>query len=60
MKQTMEGMSRLEIGIGMPLTYGLFDHSGLDDIFYSRLSENGLFTVFDLPSGDPSGQAVER
>jgi ABC-type branched-subunit amino acid transport system substrate-binding protein len=59
MKQTIESMSRMEAGIGMPLTYGLFDHSGLDDIFYSRLGENGLFTVFDLPPGDPSGQAVE-
>ena len=59
MKQTMEGMSRLEIGIGMPLTYGLFDHSGLDDIFYSRLSEDGLFTVFDMAPVEPSGQAVE-
>jgi ABC-type branched-subunit amino acid transport system substrate-binding protein len=60
MKQTIEGMSRMDIGIGMPLTFGLFDHSGLDDIFYSRLGENGLFTVFDLPSEEPSEHAVAR
>jgi ABC-type branched-subunit amino acid transport system substrate-binding protein len=60
MKQTIEGMSRMDIGIGMPLTFGLFDHSGLDDIFYSRLGENGLFTVFDLPSEEPSERAVAR
>ena len=60
MKQTIESMSRIDIGIGMPLTFGLFDHSGLDDIFYSRLGENGLFSVFDLPSGESSEHAVER
>ena len=60
MKQTIEGMSRIDIGIGMPLTFGLFDHSGLDDIFYSRLGNNGLFSVFDLPSEEPSEHAVER
>ena len=60
MKQTIEGMPRIDIGIGMPLTFGLFDHSGLDDIFYSRLGENGLFSVFDLPSEEPSEHAVER
>jgi hypothetical protein len=60
MKQTIEGMSRVEIGIGIPLTYGLFDHSGLDDINYSRLGENGLFTVFDLTPRESSGQAIER
>jgi ABC-type branched-subunit amino acid transport system substrate-binding protein len=60
MKQTIESMPRIDIGIGMPLTFGLFDHSGLDDIFYSRLGENGLFTVFDLPSEEPSEHAVAR
>ena len=60
MKQTIEGMSRMDIGIGMPLTFGLFDHSGLDDMFYSRLGENGLFSVFDLPSEEPSERAVAR
>jgi ABC-type branched-subunit amino acid transport system substrate-binding protein len=60
MKQTIESMSRIDVGIGMPLTFGLFDHSGLDDIFYSRLGENGLFTVFDLPSEEPSEHAVAR
>jgi ABC-type branched-subunit amino acid transport system substrate-binding protein len=60
MKQTIEGMSRIDVGIGMPLTFGLFDHSGLDDIFYSRLGEDGLFTVFDLPSEEPSEHAVAR
>ncbi len=58
MKQTIEGMSRLDIGIGMPLTFGLFDHNGLDDIFYSRLGENGVFAVFQLPSAEPSERAV--
>jgi ABC-type branched-subunit amino acid transport system substrate-binding protein len=60
MKQTIEGMSRMDIGIGMPLTFGLFDHSGLDDIFYSRLGENGIFSVFELPSEDPSERAVDQ
>ncbi len=60
MKQTIEGMSRMDIGIGMPLTFGLFDHSGLDDIFYSRLGENGVFSVFELPSEEPAEHAVAR
>ena len=60
MKQTIEGMSRIDIGIGMPLTFGLFDHNGLDDIFYSRLGENGVFSVFELPSEEPSEPAVAR
>jgi ABC-type branched-subunit amino acid transport system substrate-binding protein len=60
MKQTIEGMSRIDIGIGMPLTFGLFDHNGLDDIFYSRLGENGVFSVFELPSEEPSEPAAAR
>lgn len=60
MKQTIESMPRIDIGIGMPLTFGLFDHSGLDDIFYSRLGENGHFSVFDLPSEEPLERAVAR
>ena len=60
LKQTIEGMSRIDIGIGMPLTFGLFDHSGLDDIFYSRLGENGVFSVFELPPVESLEHAVER
>jgi ABC-type branched-subunit amino acid transport system substrate-binding protein len=58
MKQTIEGMSQMDIGIGMPLTFGLFDHSGMDDIFYSRLGQNGVFSIFELPAEEPSEHAV--
>jgi ABC-type branched-subunit amino acid transport system substrate-binding protein len=60
LRQTIEGMSQIDIGIGMPLAFGLFDHSGVDNIYYSRLGENGLFSVFDLPSRDELEHAVER
>jgi ABC-type branched-subunit amino acid transport system substrate-binding protein len=59
-KQTIEGMSRVDVGIGIPLTYGLFDHSGLDTIFYSRLGDNGLFTVFELDPREAPGRASDR
>ena len=60
LRQTIEGMSQIDIGIGMPLAFGLFDHSGVDNIYYSRLGENGLFSVFDLPSRDELEHAVAR
>ena len=59
-KQTIEGMSRLDVGIGIPLTYGLFDHSGLGTIFYSRLGDDGLFAVFELNPTEAPGQTSDR
>jgi len=54
--RAMEGMSHSDIGIGKPLTFGAFDHSGLDGIYYSRLDQDGHFRVFDPPEPSEYGQ----
>lgn len=54
--ETFESMPDLDIGIGKPLTYGAFDHGGLDDIYYSRLDQDGHFQLFDLPDRERQEQ----
>jgi len=54
--RTIESLSRSDIGIGKPLTYGVFDHSGLDGIYYSRLDQDGHFRVFELADSEITGQ----
>ena len=43
---TVEKIDKLDIGIGKPISFGLHDHSGLEDIYYSRLEQDGTFRVF--------------
>jgi ABC-type branched-subunit amino acid transport system substrate-binding protein len=54
--ETIESISQLDIGIGKPLTYGQFDHSGLDDIYHSRLSPDGHFKVFNFDNQHAQGR----
>jgi ABC-type branched-subunit amino acid transport system substrate-binding protein len=46
--RTFETTPNMSVGIGKPLSYGTFDHSGLNNIFYSRLDQDGHFKVFEL------------
>jgi ABC-type branched-subunit amino acid transport system substrate-binding protein len=42
----IENITQLDIGIGKPVSFSEFDHSGLEGIYYSRLGEDGTFRVF--------------
>jgi ABC-type branched-subunit amino acid transport system substrate-binding protein len=42
----IENISELDIGIGKPVSFGEFDHTGLEGIYYSRLGQDGTFQVF--------------
>jgi ABC-type branched-subunit amino acid transport system substrate-binding protein len=42
----LENISQLDIGIGKPVSFSEFDHSGLEGIYYSRLGQDGTFQVF--------------
>lgn len=44
----LEAMKHVDIGIDVEITYDKNDHQGLDDIYYSRLSEGGTFELFDF------------
>jgi hypothetical protein len=54
--ETFENTSQLNFGIGNPLTFGPFDHNGLDNIYYSRLEQDGHFVVFDVLQQENKGQ----
>jgi ABC-type branched-subunit amino acid transport system substrate-binding protein len=43
---TLESMRNVDIGIGMPVTYGPLDHRGLEGIYYSKLTKDGTFRIF--------------
>jgi branched-chain amino acid transport system substrate-binding protein len=43
---TVEKINKLDIGIGKPISFGPFDHNGLEEIYYSRLDQDGTFKVF--------------
>jgi len=43
---TAEEISDLEIGIGKSISFGEFNHSGLEGIYYSRLDQDGTFRIF--------------
>lgn len=43
---TIEALEDLDVGIGETVSYGVFDHQGLDAVFYSRLHEDGTFRTF--------------
>jgi len=42
----IEGISELDIGMGKSISFGEFDNSGLEDIYYSHLNQDGTFRVF--------------
>jgi ABC-type branched-subunit amino acid transport system substrate-binding protein len=43
----LESMQEVNIGIGKGITYSTLDHQGLEGVYYSRLREDGRFTVFN-------------
>ena len=47
----LESMHDFDIGVGTKLGYGERDHQGLDGVYYSRLSKNGVFETFELGGG---------
>ena len=44
---TIQTMDNVDIGIGKNIVFGNEDHQGLEDIYYSRMSSDGNFRVFD-------------
>ncbi|MHC4450770.1 MAG: ABC transporter substrate-binding protein [Planctomycetota bacterium] len=42
-----EASTDLDIGIGKRVSYGRLDHQGLDDIYYSRMTADGNFRIFE-------------
>jgi branched-chain amino acid transport system substrate-binding protein len=42
-----ERMHDIDIGIGKTVSYGSLDRSGLEDIYYSHLDDDGIFRIFD-------------
>jgi ABC-type branched-subunit amino acid transport system substrate-binding protein len=42
----LESIHNMDIGIGMPVTYGPMNHRGLGGIYYSRLTKDGTFRIF--------------
>ena len=49
-KLMIERLRDVDIGIGKPVSFAPLDHSGLDQVFYSRLSKEGIFSGFELGS----------
>lgn len=44
--EALESMQQVDVGIGMPVTYGALDRRGLEGVYYSRLAEDGTFRTF--------------
>ena len=42
-----EASTDLDIGIGKRVSYGRLDHQGLDGIYYSRMTADGRFRIFE-------------
>jgi ABC-type branched-subunit amino acid transport system substrate-binding protein len=42
----LESIHNMDIGIGMPVTYGPLDHRGLEGTYYSKLTKDGTFRIF--------------
>ncbi|MFT5154283.1 MAG: branched-chain amino acid transport system substrate-binding protein [Planctomycetota bacterium] len=43
----LEEMQDFDVGIGRTISYGKLDRKGLSNIYYSRLSPDGLFETFE-------------
>jgi branched-chain amino acid transport system substrate-binding protein len=44
--QTLESMVEVDLGVGSSVSFGALDHTGLNQVFLSRLMEDGSFRVF--------------
>lgn len=44
--EALELMHNYDVGIGKEITYSVLDHQGLGGIYYSRISEDGVFRIF--------------
>ena len=47
LSRTIEGVNSLDLGIENRVSFGHFDHMGLEDIYTSRMSPQGNFQVFE-------------
>lgn len=45
----IERMGDMDIGIGKSLSFDSLDHSGLDEVYLSRLNRDGIFRTFEPP-----------
>ncbi|MDD5408747.1 MAG: ABC transporter substrate-binding protein [Candidatus Omnitrophica bacterium] len=45
--EALESMHNVDIGIGKEITYSVLGHQGLKGVYYSKLSEDGKFRVFN-------------
>jgi len=43
----LESMQKVNVGIGKSVSFNKDDHQGLEGIYYSRLSEGGVFKIFN-------------
>ena len=44
--ETLENTKILDIGLAEKVTYYKKDHTGIDGVFYSRLTTNNRFEIF--------------
>ena len=45
--EALEGTKELDVGLGEPISYGVHDRLGLEKVFLSRLSGEGVFQTFE-------------
>jgi len=45
--EALESMRNIDIGIGKEITYSVLGHQGLKGVYYSKLSEDGEFRIFN-------------
>ncbi len=43
---TLESIHNFDAGIGKTISYSMLDHQGLEGIYYSRVTEDGTFSIF--------------
>src|SRR5215831_9043867 len=46
--QTLENLSDLDIGLGVPVTFGRSEHQGVHKVWATQLDENGRYQSIDL------------
>jgi ABC-type branched-subunit amino acid transport system substrate-binding protein len=45
---TLESINNYDLGIGKGIAYSVLDHQGLEGIYYSKVTGDGTFKIFDL------------
>jgi branched-chain amino acid transport system substrate-binding protein len=52
--QALESMHNVDVGIGIDVTYTVLDHQGIEGVYFSKLTSDGTFRIFD-PLTEVSG-----